>query len=92
MSDEAKTTDRRISRAAKVLRDAGWHVSPPIRIPADKRDQCEYPDLRGEPGDTCTRPTNRSRRTKHGWLWLCDAHIGCPEAELFDERLACHAE
>lgn len=86
------TAERRIARAAKVLRDAGWHVAPPVRTPADMRDQCEYPDLRGEPGDTCTALTARSRKTKHGWLWLCEGHLSRPEEELFDARLVCHAE
>jgi hypothetical protein len=50
-------------------------------------DQCQYPDRRGEPGDTCTNNASRKRHTRHGWMWLCGEHISRPVAELFDERV-----
>lgn len=84
----------KVTRAAALLRAQGWTVTPPVP-PAPRRiepDQCEYPDLRSEPGDTCTNHARRKRHTRHGWLWLCSEHIACPASELFDERLACHAE
>ena len=86
------TSARRLSRAAKLLRDAGWYVAPPVRTHSDMRDQCEYPERREAPGDCCTNLASRQRKTSRGTLWLCTAHFDRPEAELFDERLACHAE
>lgn len=83
-----QTTMRRIANARRVLQSAGWTVTPPAPVIARPMlDQCEYPDLRGEPGDTCTHSTGRLRKTRHGTLWLCDDHFAAPIAELFDERL-----
>lgn len=86
-------SERRIQRAAAVLRQAGWTALPPAPLrSSDMRDQCEYPDRHGSPGDCCTNLTGRKRATRHGAMWLCDAHFHAPETMLFDERLACHAD
>lgn len=85
----SQTTLRRIANAKRTLQAAGWTVlppSPPRRGPT--LDQCQYPDLRGEPGDTCTHSTSRSRTTKHGWLWLFPYHYDAPLSELFDKRVS----
>ena len=70
---------RSIQRAAALLRQAGWSTLPPApRPPADMRDQCEYPDRHGEPGDCCTNLTGRNRKTRHGTMWLCSDHFDAP--------------
>lgn len=84
---QSKTTDRQRRRAAKLLRDAGWTVLPPVVMPRDNRDQCEFPDLRGEPGDCCTNLTSRNRKTDFGTMWLCCEHFHSPLSQLFDLRL-----
>lgn len=86
-------SDRSIQRAASLLRAQGYTVLPPASPRKSATlDQCEYPDRLGEPGDCCTNFARRKRHTRYGWLWLCANHIAAPEAELFDDRLACHAD
>lgn len=70
-------------------------MSDPISKTTGRRvrlyDQCEYPDRRAEPGDTCTNIAARNRRTRFGTMWLCGEHFGAPVKDLFDERLS-HVE
>lgn len=88
MHNNPTPTARRIANAKRTLEAAGYIVIVPSpKPPADLRDQCEYPDHRGEPGDTCIRLTRRKRDTPHGWLWLCSEHYDAPLDELFDERV-----
>ncbi len=89
MSDPVPTTT--IRRARATLERSGWIVLPPAPPAPMMADQCEYPDRRGAPGECCTNLTRRSRKTSHGWMWLCAEHISQPESRLFDERLTCHA-
>lgn len=80
MSDQVK-----LRRAAKLLRHAGWTVLPPPQVEPrrDMRDQCEFPDLCGAPGDCCTYLASRNRKTKFGTMWLCDEHFDAPLSQLF---------
>jgi hypothetical protein len=85
MSEKAK-----IGRAKRTLEAAGWTVMPPYHSGrrVTLRDQCEFPDMAGSPGDCCINTNTRLRRTKHGTLWLCRDHFNEPASKLFDERAA----
>jgi hypothetical protein len=63
------------------------HVDRPGAQKVRPLNQCEYPDLRGELGDTCTKLTDQERTTIRGTFWLCPDHIGCPIDQLFDPRM-----
>ncbi len=86
MSADPQTT-RAEANALKLLRAKGYCVTLPHKLTASKqRDQCEYPDRQGTPGDTCFREAARNRKTSQGTMWLCADHMSAPESELFDER------
>lgn len=84
---EVAGNKRKITAAANVLRRAGWVViEPKLRRPTKLLDQCEFPDLRGDPGDTCTNSAAEKRQTRWGFLWLCPDHMDRPAKELFERR------
>lgn len=86
--NQTTPSSRSVQRAAATLRRAGWAVIPPQprQSTPTLRDQCEFPDMMGAPGDCCTRMDTRNRKTPHGTLWLCTHHFDRPLAELFDLR------